>query len=89
MDWFSGIVVFLCIWWTALFAVLPWGIRHSKEKEAHIGPGAPENPDIKKKFLMTTLVSAVLWVGVYLAIEANLINFREMAEKMAQSDYTE
>ena len=27
MNWFTGIVLFVIIWWTALFAVLPIGTR--------------------------------------------------------------
>ena len=27
MTWFSGIVVFVIVWWVVFFAVLPVGIR--------------------------------------------------------------
>ena len=27
MNWFTGVVLFIMIWWTALFAVLPIGTQ--------------------------------------------------------------
>lgn len=87
MGWFSGIVVFLCLWWVALFAVLPWGIRADRDKDAQTGPGAPADPQIRKKFLVTTVVAAALWIVAYVMIEANLIDFREIAATMAEKDY--
>ena len=78
MDWFSGIVVFLILWWTVLFAVLPFGIRQPDRRVAEHFDGAPVNPRIGRKFLMTTLVSAVLWLVVFGLVEAEIFSFREM-----------
>ena|SRR5690606_26189896 len=73
MGWFTGIIVYLLIWWTALFAVLPWGLRRDNT-------GRPENFNIKKKILVNTVLSAALWLIVYILIDMEIISFREMAK---------
>lgn len=57
--------VFLTIWFTVLFAVLPIGVRSQHE----IGditpgtdPGAPTSPRLLMKAGLTTLVSIVVFV---------------------------
>ena len=75
----SGIITFLLIWWTALFAVLPFG--HKRDQD-----GTPVQANIKKKFLWTTLVTAILWGIVFALIEADVISFREIAAEMIEED---
>jgi predicted secreted protein len=60
----SQAAIFLLIWFVVLFAVLPWGIRQSSEPEPGHDPGAPVNPNIGRKALITTAISLLLW-GVY------------------------
>ena len=57
--------VFLTIWFTTLFAILPIGIRSQAESGsvAHgTDPGAPVAPKLLMKALLTTLVSIVVFV---------------------------
>ena len=69
----TSISVYFVLWWTVLFAVLPWGMQSHHEAGVDPGdggdPGAPVNPMLKKKFLQTTVIAAgifvVLWVIVY------------------------
>lgn len=79
MGWFLGFVVYALIWWTALFCVLPLGVRPNPEGHVEEGGwrGAPEAPRLGRKLLITTILSAVIWVGVYALIESNLISFRD------------
>ena len=77
MNWFTGVVLFVCIWWTALFAVLPIGTRPVAQADDKSGwRGAPAQPQILRKVVMTTLVACVLWAGSYLLIQSDLISFR-------------
>lgn len=77
MGWVSGIVVFFLIWWTALFAVLPIGTRPNPEGDPDTGwRGVPERPLLLRKLLITTLVTAVLWLGVYALVESDWLSFR-------------
>ena len=34
MNWFTGVVLYALIWWTVLFAVLPFGTRPEPEADA-------------------------------------------------------
>lgn len=82
MDWFTGIILFLLIWWTAIFCVLPWGLQRDER-------GIPNDPRLKKKLLSTTVISAVLWLVVYGLIESDIISFRNMAFSMTREDHLE
>jgi len=58
---FSQLMIYVLIWFVVLFGVLPWGIRQSVEPEAGHDPGAPANPNLGRKALATTIVSAIIW----------------------------
>jgi predicted secreted protein len=81
MGWVGAIVAYLIIWWTIFFAVLPWGVRGRWESEddgvVGADPGAPAVPNLKKKALITSGLSAVLLAVVYLAIESGLLGHRD------------
>jgi len=80
MGWFTGIVVFLITWWTLLFAVLPFG--HNRDAD-----GTPvSGSNIKKKFVWTTIVTIVVWIIIYLIIDADIISFQDMAQEMIAED---
>lgn len=86
MGLISGIVVFLMVWWTVLFAVLPWGNRPSQAPITGNIVSAPDKPRILKKFLITTLVSVTIWLLIYGLISSNVISFYDMAADMAAQD---
>ncbi|MGE0630612.1 MAG: DUF1467 family protein [Parvibaculaceae bacterium] len=69
MSIWSGIAVYFIIWWTVLFAVLPWGVRNAHEAgetvETGNEPGAPVKPRLLLKALITTVVAAIIFAGVY------------------------
>jgi len=83
VNWVTGIVVYALIWWTVLFAVLPFGVR-SADAEATPGGwgGAPTNPRILRKALITTVLATALWGVAYLLITTNWISFRASALSM-------
>lgn len=88
MDWFTGVIAFLLIWWTSLFAVLPLWVRQAEQRgEGHM-PGAPENPLLFKKFLVTTAVSAMIWLILFVLVQSNLIDFRALSMAMMKEDIT-
>ena len=44
MNWFTGVVLYVLIWWTVLFAVLPIGTRPVEDPDTQTGwRGVPEN----------------------------------------------
>lgn len=77
MGAFTSIAIFLTIWWTVLFAVLPWGtITHAEagiDKGDGGDPGAPVDPKLKQKFLLTTAISAVVFGIVWLVVWTGIV----------------
>ncbi len=77
MAWFTSFVVFTMIWWTVLFAVLPFGTRPESEPDAATGwRGAPARPLMARKLLATTAIAVVLWGGAMLLIGSDWLSFR-------------
>ncbi len=73
----SGIAIYLTIWWTALFAILPLGVRSYAEEGRPVPgggePGAPVNPNLKRKFITTSWVSAIVWAILWAILHFHLI----------------
>jgi predicted secreted protein len=80
MGFVTGIIVFLLIWWTALFLVLPFG--HERDEA-----GKPVFARMKKKFLWTSVFTVILWGLVFVLIESDVISFRDMANQMIEEDH--
>jgi predicted secreted protein len=77
MNWFTGVVLFVVIWWTALFAVLPIATKPVLRADETSGwRGAPERPRILMKVIVTTIVTCFLWTGIYWLIQSDYISFR-------------
>ena len=77
MNWVSGVVLFIIIWWTALFAVLPIGTNPVQQADRTSGwRGAPEKPRLLRKVIVTTIVASILWGGAYALIRSDIISFR-------------
>ncbi|MBV8971755.1 MAG: DUF1467 family protein [Sphingomonadaceae bacterium] len=70
----SALVIYILFWMVTLFAVLPFGVRTSDEASEARVPGqadsAPVRPDMARKALWTTVISAVLFGLFY----ANYVN---------------
>ena len=75
---FATIAIYLTIWWTVLFAVLPFGVISHAEAGIDKGdggdPGAPVDPKLKKKFLTTTWISTVLFAILWTVIHFHLVS---------------
>lgn len=72
MSIVSVLAIYFVVWWIVLFAVLPFGVRTQAE-EGDIVPGsshsAPARPLLLKKALATTIVSAIVVFGFWLAVD--------------------
>lgn len=77
----GSIIVYVLIWWIIFFSVLPVGIQSNKEKFKEridgIDPGAPINPKIGKKFLITTIITSIIFIVIYYLVKFDLLNLRE------------
>lgn len=81
MSLFSALVVYAVLWFLTLFLVLP--LRLTTQREAgQVVPGtpgsAPENPQIRKRMLITTAVSFVLWVVIVGVIISEVVGVEDM-----------
>ena len=76
-----GLAIYVVIWWTVLFAVLPWGVR-SQQEDAEIAPGtdpgAPAIPKLRQKLVWTTLVSAVVFAACYVIYVERLVTLESL-----------
>lgn len=70
--------------------VLPWGNNpepgDGQAKNEFFGKSAPANPRIKQKFIITTVLSIVIWLIVFALVESDVISFREIAADLARQD---
>ena len=74
----SALAIYFILWWVVLFTVLPWGNRslHEEGLEAEAGhvASAPIKPNLGRKFVITTLVSAVIYVIGYWLFSSGLVS---------------
>lgn len=86
MGLISGIFVYLIVWWTALFMVLPWGNKAPENPQLGIATGAPANPRLKQKFIATFIVAGAIWLLIDFLMKIDIINFHEIATSMMRED---
>ena len=81
MSTTGSLIVFIIIWWIVFFSVLPLGIKSENkkftEKVSGNDPGAPKNPNIGKKFIYTTVITSIIFVGIYYMVSIDFLNIRE------------
>ena len=84
MSPITAIAIYLTIWWTALFAILPLGTTTHAEAGIDKGdggdPGAPVNPNLKRKFFTTTWVSAIIFAGLMAVLHFHLVTLPEFPQ---------
>ena len=60
-----GIAIYIVIWWTVLFAVLPIGVRTQGEDGA-IVPGTPESAPTAPRLLRVVLITTAIATLIFL-----------------------
>ncbi len=88
MTIFTSIIVYLLVFWTTLFAVLPWGNQAKDVPETGMAGSAPANPRIKQKFLITFIISTIIWLIIQTLIYIEVIDFYEISRQMVKEDET-
>lgn len=81
MGWVSGILVYAVSWWIVLLMVLPWGATPPDHVEPGHATSAPARPRLLLKFTVTTVIAAVIWLIVFVLVEANVFSFRDWAAR--------
>jgi len=67
----SAIVLLSVYWFIILFIILPINVTTQNDERNIIegtAPSSPVNPNLKRKFSITTIVSIILWIPTCLVI---------------------
>ena len=82
MSLATAVAIYFLIWWTVLFAVLPWGVRSQEESGEVVpgsDPGAPKLPRLLLKLLWTTLISLAVCALGFAVYKYRLIAFDSLS----------
>ena len=76
-----ALAIYVILWWTVLFAVLPIGVRTQGEDGAVV-PGTPESaphrPRLLPKMLATTVVASLMFAAVYAIVVHRVITLDQI-----------
>jgi len=76
MNWLTGIVVYILVWWVTLFAILPLWVSPSEPGELGHAAGAPRRPLLGRKLALTTTLAGIIWLGIYIVVSEPWFSFR-------------
>ena len=73
----TALSIYLVTWWVVLFTILPIGVTSHADAGLDPGdggdPGAPVDPNLKRKFITTTIAATVIWAILMLCLQFRLI----------------
>ena len=69
MTFSIGMVLYVMIWVVVLFLVLPWGVRLPDKIGLGHADSAPEASHIGLKLLITSVLSAFIWIIAFLILK--------------------
>jgi predicted secreted protein len=81
MAWTTILAIYFIIWWTVLFAVLPFGITSQHETGAvspGTDPGAPVMTGFKNKAIWTTIVATLIFVAFYVLYVTRVVTLDDL-----------
>jgi predicted secreted protein len=81
MNPVTAVVVFIIIWWLTLFMVLPWGVRRTESPEEGHDQGAPAQPMLGRKLLITSGIAIVVFGVTYAIIEMSGLSLRDLSDR--------
>jgi predicted secreted protein len=82
MSFVTIIFIYLVVWWTTLFSILPLGVRSHWEEGIDTpgggDPSSPVDPKLKRKFFTTSWVAAIVTAAICLVLQFHLIHLPQM-----------
>lgn len=78
MDFISGLVVFILLWWWVFFMSLPFGIKMPDVVGNGHATSAPEKPLLWRKVIISTAIASMLFIIIYWIIDSGYISFSEI-----------
>ena len=77
MNWFTGVMVYVVLWWLVWFTLLPIGIRMPDKVETGHADSAPANPRLWLKAAAALVIAGVLWLAADYVITSDWLRFRQ------------
>jgi len=73
----GSLIIFVLIWWIIFFSLLPIDVdrKHKKMIEG-ADKGSPENPKIIKKIIYTTVITSIIFIGIFTLVKYDYLNLR-------------
>ncbi len=85
MNWISGLAVFFIIWWIALFAMLPIGLR-TQDDDGDVTLGttssAPGRPHMVRTLIRTTIAAMAIFAAYFVMVEILGLGFDDLPQIM-------
>ena len=73
----GSLIIFVLIWWIIFFSLLPIDVdRKHKEMVEGVDKGSPENPKIFKKIIYTTIITSIIFIGIFMLVKYDYLNLR-------------
>lgn len=77
MSVITAFFIYLLIWWVMLFTVLPLGVERHTDEGRGFDAGAPREANLKRKLVLTSLLSAGILAVIIILVEAGVIRWSE------------
>ena len=75
----GSIVIFVILWWIIFFSLLPIDVNRKRQDIIKgTDPGAPENPKMLKKIILSTLITSLIFIILYLLVKYDYFNLRNL-----------
>ena len=75
----GSLIIFVLIWWIIFFSLLPIDVdRKHKEMVEGVDKGSPENPKIIKKIIYTTIITSIIFIGIFMLVKYDYLNLRKL-----------
>ena len=73
----GSLIIFVLIWWIIFFSLLPIDVdRKHMEMVEGADKGSPENPKIIKKIIYTTIITFIIFIGIFMLVKYDYLNLR-------------
>ena len=73
----GSLIIFVLIWWIIFFSLLPIDVdRKHKEMVEGADKGSPENPKIIKKIIYITIITSIIFIGIFMLVKYDYLNLR-------------
>ena len=81
MSFVTSLATFALIWWLALFTILPIGVERNPNPTPGTDHGAPKTLNLKRKFLLTTVIALLLTFAIWLTLRVTGFDFYSIFSK--------